>query len=64
MNKTNKTVLLTLVNGSNSPMGDKTLPSSTIYSALKRLVSSGILIKNSKYEIDDPFFRLWIMRNQ
>ena len=64
MNKTNKTVLLKLVNGSNSPMEDKTLPSSTIYSALKRLVSSGILIKNSKYEIDDPFFRLWIMRNQ
>jgi len=35
--------------------------SSTVYSALKRLTHKGILIKTEKYEIDDPFFRNWIV---
>ncbi|MDR2145183.1 MAG: ATP-binding protein [Tannerella sp.] len=35
--------------------------SSTVFSALKRLTEKGILIKNQKYEIDDPFFRDWII---
>ena len=42
------------------PMENPELPSSTIYSALKRLVSAGILIKNGKYVYDDPFFKLWV----
>jgi len=35
---------------------------STIFSALKRLTEKGILIKTEKYEIDDPFFRNWIVK--
>jgi hypothetical protein len=34
---------------------------STIFSALKRLTVKGVLIKTEKYEIDDPFFRNWII---
>jgi AAA+ ATPase superfamily predicted ATPase len=38
-----------------------TSASSTIYSSLKRLTEKGILIKTEKFEIDDPFFRKWIV---
>lgn len=42
-------------------------PTSTIFSSLKRLMQSGQVIKTAKgYEIDDPFFKRWIIgkRNQ
>jgi hypothetical protein len=36
--------------------------SSTIFSSLKRLMKSGYIVKtDGKYEIDDPFFREWII---
>jgi len=36
-------------------------PSSTIFSSIKRLQQKGIVIKtNNGYEIDDPFFSVWI----
>jgi predicted nucleotidyltransferase len=38
--------------------------SSTVFSALKRLAQKGILIKTEKYEIDDPFFRNWIINKR
>jgi hypothetical protein len=38
--------------------------SSTIFSALKRLTEKGVLIKTEKYEIDDPFFRKWIVKKR
>jgi hypothetical protein len=60
MNKTNRTVLLKLAMGNASPMENPELPSSTIFSALKRLVTAGILLKNGKYVYDDPFFKLWV----
>ena len=60
MNRTNRIVLLKLATSATPPMENPELPSSTIYSALKRLVSAGILIKNGKYVYDDPFFKLWV----
>ena len=41
-----------------------TSASSTIFSALKRLTKKGILIKEGKYEIDDPFFKNWIVNKR
>ena len=41
-----------------------TSASSTIFSALKRLTQKGILVKTKKYEIDDPFFRNWIVNKR
>lgn len=36
--------------------------SSTVYSALQKLLEKGIVIKNKKsYSIDDPFFKRWIV---
>lgn len=36
-------------------------PTSTIYSALKRLQHSGHVIYTQRYEIEDPFFREWLL---
>lgn len=62
MNNTNRAVLLKLATGEVAPLEQPDMPTSTIFSALKRLVSSGILIKNGKYAFDDPFFKQWISR--
>ena len=62
MNKTNRMVLLKLADGDTQPMENPEIPASTIFSALKRLVSSGILIKNGKYLYDDPFFKKWVLQ--
>ena len=37
-------------------------PTSTIYSALKRLQKDGYVIYSDRYEIEDPFFKEWIRR--
>lgn len=62
MNNTNRAVLLKLSAGETAPMENSDLPTSTVFSALKRLTSSGILIKNGKYVFDDPFFKEWVAR--
>ncbi|MBR1774325.1 MAG: ATP-binding protein [Bacteroidales bacterium] len=38
------------------------IPISTVFSSLKRMAQSGILIKENRYEIDDPFFAVWIKK--
>ncbi len=39
--------------------------SSTIFSSLKRLMKSGYIVKtDGQYEIDDPFFREWIINRR
>lgn len=41
------------------------LPSSTLYSGLKRLTSQGIIYKeNEGYQLDDPFFQHWILKRR
>ena len=62
MNKTNRAVLLKLAAGKSSPFENLVLPQSTVFSALKRMVAAGILIKNGKYVYDDPFFKLWVSK--
>jgi hypothetical protein len=54
-----------------SPLSDEfsilyhTGAASTVFSTLKRLRNKGILIKEgSAYEIDDPFFKRWIVRRR
>ena len=37
---------------------------STIYSALKRLQHAGHVIYTNRYEIEDPFFREWLLSRQ
>ena len=68
LNRTDMTIL-TGMSGSNiSPLSDEfsklygTGAASTVFSTLLRLAQKGILIKEeSKYTMDDPFFKRWII---
>ena len=60
-NRTDRSVLLDICKGIN-PMQNRLMASSTSYSAIKRLMKSGYVIRVNYYEIEDPFFREWILR--
>ena len=61
MNKTDRHILAVLAQNITSPLNSRSgIPTSTAFSALKRLSRQGYVIKNEKYEIDDPFFARWI----
>jgi AAA+ ATPase superfamily predicted ATPase len=58
ISKTDKKVLIALAVNENF---DKLhLPTSTIYSGVKRLIEKGYLIKDDTFKFDDPFFKYWI----
>ena len=60
-NKSDRRVLqeLSKPNG-NNPLADRTTPTSTTFSILKKLMKQGYVIKTDRYEIEDPFFRRWV----
>ncbi len=60
-NKSDRRVLqeLSKPNGSN-PLTDRTIPTSTTFSILKKLMKQGYVIKTDRYEIEDPFFKKWV----
>ena len=58
--RTNKWILQSLAK--NSALQTKEYPTSTIYSALKRMQKDGYVIYSDHYEIEDPFFKEWILR--
>ena len=60
-NRTNKWILQRLSSG--KPLQSNDHRTSTIYSALKRLQKDGYVIYTDRYEMEDPFFREWIMVN-
>ena len=59
--RTNKWILQRLASG--KPLQSGEHRTSTIYSALKRLQQDGYVIYSNHYEIEDPFFREWILAN-
>ena len=60
-NRTNKWILQRLV--SEKPLQSGEYRTSTIYSALKRLQKDGYVIYSDHYELEDPFFKEWILDN-
>ncbi len=70
LNQTDKLVLINLALSNLSPLSKEfllknSIASSTVFSGLKRLVQQGFLIKsNLNYEIDDPFFKKWIVKRR
>ena len=62
-NQMDKRVMLSLCEGKN-PLQNRLLPTSTTYSAIKRLMKMGYAIKLENYEVEDPFFRQWIIEKQ
>jgi hypothetical protein len=68
LNRTDMTILTGMAGSNLSPLTDEfsrlfgTGAVSTVFSSLQRLVQRGILIKEgSVYNMDDPFFRRWII---
>lgn len=62
LKRTDRQVLTSLANNQN-PLSNRKVATSTTFSALKRLVRQGYLIKTENYEIEDPFFRQWIAKD-
>lgn len=60
-NRTNKWILQQLASNKSFQTGD--YRTSTIYSALKRMLKEGYVMYSDRYEIEDPFFRKWIAVN-
>lgn len=58
--RTNRWILQRLATGKSLQDGE--YRTSTIYSALKRLQKDGYAIYSDHYELEDPFFRQWILR--
>lgn len=58
-NRTNRWILQRLASGQSVQSGE--YPTSTVYSALKRLQKEGTLIYSDNYELEDPFYKLWIL---
>lgn len=48
---------------SNEPVNTSEYPTSTIYSSLKKLQKVGYVIYTTRYEIEDPFFKRYIILN-
>lgn len=59
LNNTDKKIIR-ILSKDEKPYENKSMPTSTIYSSIKKLMKKGFLIKEEKYEIEDPFFRQWI----
>ena len=43
-----------------NPFVDRSIPTSTTFSVLKKLMKQGYVIKTDQYEIEDPFFKRWV----
>ena len=62
LSKTDKRILIALA--MHEKVSTLQQPTSTTYSGLKRLFTQGYLIKNEHYELDDPFFKQWIIEKR
>ena len=60
-NRTDKWIMLRLAEGLSVQTGE--YKTSTIYSALKKMQRDGYIIYTDKYEIEDPFYKEWILKN-
>lgn len=62
MNRTDR-YTLKLLALSQMPMQNRSKAPSTSYSSLLRLMKAGYVVRVPQYEIEDPFFRRWILKN-
>ncbi len=62
-NKTDKRIMQMLAQNT-LPYENRSIPASTSYSSLKKLMKSGYVIRTGQYEIEDPFLKAWIAKKQ
>ena len=63
LNKTDRRILQKISSRKQDLYTDRTMPTSTTFSSLKRLTTKGYIIRTEAYEIEDPFFEKWITMN-
>lgn len=61
MKRIDRLILIQLAKKIN-PLTDRKIPTSTAFSAIKRLIKQGYIIKTNTYELEDPFFEEWILK--
>ncbi len=62
LKRTDRKILSVLAKKEN-PLTDRSIPASTAYSAIKRLIKQGYVIRTNTYELEDPFFGEWILQD-
>ena len=62
-NRMDKRIMQSLCSQQN-PFQNRQLPTSTTFSAIKRLMAAGYVIRTEAYEVEDPFFKHWIIERQ
>lgn len=60
-NRTDRSIMMSLSKGVN-PLQNRKVATSTSFSGIKRLMKDGYVIRVGDYEIEDPFFKEWIIR--
>jgi hypothetical protein len=60
-NRTDRSIMMNLSKGVN-PLQNRQVATSTSFSGIKRLIKAGYVIRMDDYEIEDPFFKEWILR--
>lgn len=60
-NRTDRFIMQSLSNQKN-PMQNRQMATSTTFSAIKRLMKAGYVIRTEDYEVEDPFFKTWILK--
>ena len=59
-NNTDRRIIKEICQGI-SPLTNRQQPSSTNFSTIKRLMRKGYVIKNKNYQMEDPFFKEWVL---
>ncbi|MBQ8486576.1 MAG: hypothetical protein IJ533_02875, partial [Prevotella sp.] len=59
-NRTDRSIMMSLSKGVN-PLQNRQVATSTSFSGIKRLMKNGYIIRVTDYEIEDPFFKQWII---
>ncbi len=59
-NRTDRSIMMNLSMGIN-PLQNRKVATSTSFSGIKRLMKNGYVIRVADYEIEDPFFKEWII---
>ena len=59
-NRTDRSIMMSLSKGVN-PLQNRQVATSTSFSGIKRLMKNGYVIRVTDYEIEDPFFKQWII---
>lgn len=60
-NRTDRFIMQSLSSQKN-PMQNRQMATSTTFSAIKRLMKAGYVIRTEDYEVEDPFFKTWILK--